>query len=236
MTKQAFDKIATSLREAADVAAIIAERDAAIRERDEEMKWVERYSEEDDRTRRAIGDEFTLVPPDGGDVKTHEAAESLRAALDEARAIIRETLWMARRYADGRGTYATSSYNDAARKALAAGIVEASSGKDEPIWASDLAGASYAGLSQGEHDAAVAYRTKGLNAACDDGRRAELARARAEALEDAARWHDAEVERLWPILQTTDDNGQVLRAVSDIERRYAMKASSAIRALKEAKR
>ncbi len=86
MTKRAFDKIAAGLSEAADVAAIIAERDAAIRERDEEMKWVERYSEEDDRTRRAIGDEFTLVPPDGGDVKTHEAAESLRAALDEARA------------------------------------------------------------------------------------------------------------------------------------------------------
>lgn len=69
-----------------------------------------------------------------------------------------------------------------------------------------------------------------------DEARSALASARAEALEDAARWHDAEVERLWLFLQTIDDNGQVLRAVSDIERRYAMKASSAIRALKEAQR
>ena len=35
MTKRTFDKIAAGLREAQDVAAIIAERDAAIRERDE---------------------------------------------------------------------------------------------------------------------------------------------------------------------------------------------------------
>lgn len=40
---------------------------------------------------------------------------------DEARGVVRETLWMARRYADGRQSYAVGMFNDAATIAEAGG-------------------------------------------------------------------------------------------------------------------
>jgi hypothetical protein len=52
--------------------------------------------------------------------------------------IIRDTLWMARRYADGRQTYAVGMYNDAARIAINLGVVSyADFGKEYTPWARD---------------------------------------------------------------------------------------------------
>ena len=44
-----------------------------------------------------------------------------REERDEARGIVRETLWMARRYVDGRMTYAVAAYNAAAMIAVGGG-------------------------------------------------------------------------------------------------------------------
>ncbi len=46
---------------------------------------------------------------------------SLEAERDAARRVVRDTLWMAGRYADGRKTYAVSIYNDALAVAKAGG-------------------------------------------------------------------------------------------------------------------
>jgi hypothetical protein len=43
---------------------------------------------------------------------------------DEARQIVRDIYWMARRYADGRQSYAVGMFNDAVRKAYDAGWLE----------------------------------------------------------------------------------------------------------------
>lgn len=53
-----------------------------------------------------------------------EAAKSARLMR-----IVKDTLWMAQRYADGRMTYAVEMYNAAARDARSLGI-EASDAKD----------------------------------------------------------------------------------------------------------
>ena len=71
-------------------AALAAEREAheaTKRERDEESRWVSRHCADDAKTRAAIGDRFCLVPPDGGDVKTWEAAAEMRKALEKAEAL-----------------------------------------------------------------------------------------------------------------------------------------------------
>ncbi len=47
----------------------------------------DKLRDEDDATRRALGERFTLVPPDGGDVKTHEAA---KAAIETLAVVERE--------------------------------------------------------------------------------------------------------------------------------------------------
>ena len=52
----------------------------------EESGWVSRHLLADAKTRAAIGEEFCLVPPDGGDVKTWKAAAALRARADSASA------------------------------------------------------------------------------------------------------------------------------------------------------
>lgn len=75
----------------ADAALIVAMRnampallDAASRIRalsaENEALWIG-----DADTRRAIGDRFCLVPPDGGDMKTWEAAAALRAENERLR-------------------------------------------------------------------------------------------------------------------------------------------------------
>ena len=53
-------------------------------------------------------------------------AQELRELADRVEAlesIIRDTLWMAGRYADGRMTYAVGMFNDARAKALSLGVV-----------------------------------------------------------------------------------------------------------------
>lgn len=73
----------------------LASKDAEIErlkaERDEESRWVSRHLADDAKTRAMIGDEFCLVPPDGGDVKTWEAAAAMRARLTTALAALGET-------------------------------------------------------------------------------------------------------------------------------------------------
>ena len=65
----------------------------------EESGWVSRHLLADAKTRAAIGEEFCLVPPDGGDVKTWKAAAALRArasSLEAQVARLREALeWYA---------------------------------------------------------------------------------------------------------------------------------------------
>jgi len=56
------------------------------------------------------------------------------AALEE---IIRETIWMARRYADGRSSYATSMFNRARDQCIKLGIEGIKPDKDGEIYADD---------------------------------------------------------------------------------------------------
>lgn len=60
-----------------------------------------------------------------------------------------EIFWMARRYADGRMTYAASTYNDAVRKALSVGITLPLLG-DGTVWARDGHGRQCDHLSDDE--------------------------------------------------------------------------------------
>ena len=50
--------------------------------------------------------------------------------------VIQDIYWMARRYADGRQTYAVSMYNDALIEAMTEGFVPRT-GSAEGIWAAD---------------------------------------------------------------------------------------------------
>ena len=64
-----------------------------------------------------------------------ERVRVLEGERDEARGVVRETLWMARRYADGRQTYAVGMFNDAAMLAVAGGY--ASGEPDGTMFARD---------------------------------------------------------------------------------------------------
>jgi len=66
--------------------------------------------------------------------KTREELERENHAL---RHIVRETIWMARRYADGRSTYAPSMVNEAITEALRLGIQVDPDGATEKIYADD---------------------------------------------------------------------------------------------------
>lgn len=75
--------------EAADaIEALRSSLTAAERERDEERKWADQYVHEIQWTFTALGERFTLVPPDGGGVKLHEAAKAAIDALETAEARI----------------------------------------------------------------------------------------------------------------------------------------------------
>jgi hypothetical protein len=50
----------------------------------------------------------------------------LKEERDEARQIVRDIYWMARRYADGRLSYAPGMFNDAIRKAVEGGWLKPS--------------------------------------------------------------------------------------------------------------
>jgi len=65
--------------------------------------------------------------------------------------IISDIWWMARRYADGRSTYATGMFNNAIRQAEALGV-ELNPKPEGTIFARDGMGPGYAGLTQEEYD------------------------------------------------------------------------------------
>jgi len=67
------------------------------------------------------------------------------ATLENA---LKETLWMARRYADGRATYAASSYNSVVRQLLELGVSLPKT--DGTLWARDGMGRRYDGLTDAE--------------------------------------------------------------------------------------
>lgn len=62
--------------------------------------------------------------------------------------IVADTLWMARRYADGRQSYATGMYNDAARLALSIDVL--GTPPDGTWWAEDAGGREFSRLSEEE--------------------------------------------------------------------------------------
>lgn len=57
--------------------------------------------------------------------------------------------WMARRYADGRMTYASSMFNEITRKLLVSGVKLNPTG-DRTIWAGDGSGRRYDKLTEAE--------------------------------------------------------------------------------------
>lgn len=59
--------------------------------------------------------------------------ENLEKERDEARYIVKEIWWMARRYADGRNTFAPHMFNEAMKKAEG-WIMDTDNGE---IWAKD---------------------------------------------------------------------------------------------------
>lgn len=80
---------------------------------------------------------------------------TLHARYEMLLAAFGDIWWMARRYADGRSTYAPKMFNDAMHRALEAGFSKPNSGGsdghgEEPIWAMDGGGARYSGLSPEE--------------------------------------------------------------------------------------
>lgn len=80
------------------------------------------------------------------------ATQQERIALLES--IVRDTLWMACRYAHGRSSYAVGMYNEAARRAVALGFLPYC---DEPRFAIDGSlTAEMSGLTPEEFDAALA--------------------------------------------------------------------------------
>lgn len=72
-------------------------------------------------------------------------SETREEALER---IVRELHWMARRYADGRSTYATARFNDCTRHLLALGV-DLQPGR-EGLWARDGMGRRHDGLTEAE--------------------------------------------------------------------------------------
>lgn len=77
----------------------------------------------------------------------------------ELERIVRDLHWMARRYADGRMTYATSMFNNHTRRLLELGV-ELNPTGDDTIWARDGMGRAYDGLS--EQEAAQGTKPDGI--------------------------------------------------------------------------
>lgn len=96
MTDKAFNRIAAGLDDAVSFAkgntsrGVLHESPASTiarltRERDAARTQEDRLESDVDATFKAIGDEFVLLPPDGGDSRTYEAAGRLRAAGKRAK-------------------------------------------------------------------------------------------------------------------------------------------------------
>jgi hypothetical protein len=81
---------ATILAIATEVLESRAEIARLTKERDEARKWERLHEVELNRTMLVLGHRFTLVPPDGGDVRPREAAKSAIDALAAAEARVAE--------------------------------------------------------------------------------------------------------------------------------------------------
>lgn len=113
---------------------------------------------------------------------TVEGILALYAERDEAFRVIRETLWMAQRYATGRQSYAVGKYNDAARLAVKIGAVEAK--RDGVLWALDGGNtAGLSGLTEAEFKAAIEYRDALSSAQEEVGRLRAVMRETSEYLQ-----------------------------------------------------
>lgn len=75
--------------------------------------------------------------------------QQLELENHQLRHIVADLQWMARRYANGRRTYATAILNDHTRALLRMGAVLNPTG-DEIIWARDGMGRAYDGLTDAE--------------------------------------------------------------------------------------
>lgn len=71
------------------------------------------------------------------------------AHLARLREIVVDLHWMARRYANGRQSYAVGLFNRHTRALLALGV-PLNATADETIWARDAQGSAYDGLSDAE--------------------------------------------------------------------------------------
>lgn len=75
--------------------------------------------------------------------------DRLTRELQALRRIVVDLHWMARRYVDGRTSYATRLFNDHTRALVALGV-ELNRTSDGTIWARDGMGRAYDGLSEEE--------------------------------------------------------------------------------------
>ena len=80
-----------------------------------------------------------------------QSKADLQRQYDELKQAFINIHWMARRYADGRRTYAVGMMNDATRLALAQGIE-----LQKPWFARDGSGREFDGLSDAEYQEAAA--------------------------------------------------------------------------------
>ena len=77
--------------------------------------------------------------------------ERVLAYVSTLEQYIQECDWLARRYAEGRRTYATGQYNDAKRAVLATGLELELDPLTSTPWARDGSGARFCGLSAEEY-------------------------------------------------------------------------------------
>lgn len=78
---------------------------------------------------------------------------TLEQENETLRRIISEIWWMARRYADGRQSYAASMFNDNIKLAKSLGVVLRES--DGTIFARDGMGYRYSGITEEEHNLGI---------------------------------------------------------------------------------
>jgi hypothetical protein len=71
----------------------------------------------------------------------------LEAENGRLRFIVRDLHWMARRYADGRSTYAPGLFNEHTQALLDMNVALDGGGSDKTIWARDGMGRAYDGLT-----------------------------------------------------------------------------------------
>lgn len=91
-------------------------------------------------------------------MKYKEKIAELERENGTLRQIISEMHWMARRYADGSMTYATSMHNDNTRILLKLGV-PLRCGAEGTLWARDGMGARYSKLSQEEYEQGKGVRS-----------------------------------------------------------------------------